>query len=87
VTLHVILILQEQRKKTLRAGNNWIGKMAQPVTIDYLHLRDLCSIEGLKDRNNAETTEEAHATFMNEYKKIFATKSNSRGTGKLSLKA
>ncbi|XP_064640814.1 cyclic nucleotide-binding domain-containing protein 1-like [Lineus longissimus] len=59
----------------------------EQVTIDYPQLRELCQIDGLKNRNNSATSDDAHRTFMNEYKKIFATKSNSRGNGKLPLKA
>ncbi|VDI41155.1 cyclic nucleotide-binding domain-containing protein 1-like [Mytilus galloprovincialis] len=41
-------------------------------TIDYEKLKMLCGIEGLKGREDEKSSEEAHETFMTNYKEIFA---------------
>ncbi|XP_046366991.1 cyclic nucleotide-binding domain-containing protein 1-like [Haliotis rufescens] len=42
-----------------------------PPVIDYDKLQELCSIDGMKNRDNNETSEEAHREFMANYHKMF----------------
>ncbi|XP_048759035.2 cyclic nucleotide-binding domain-containing protein 1-like [Ostrea edulis] len=48
-----------------------IDDIPQP-TIDYEKLRMLCNIDGLKGRDLAETTQDAHDEFIRNYDQIFA---------------
>ncbi|XP_060566986.1 cyclic nucleotide-binding domain-containing protein 1-like isoform X1 [Ruditapes philippinarum] len=58
-----------------------LPKLEKPPAIDYDKLRELCSIDGLKDVQNgvSQTSDEAHETFMQSYKSVFVQKPKKLG--------
>lgn len=58
-----------------------LPKLDRPPAVDYEKLRELCGIEGLKDIQNGieVSSEDAHRTFMDNYKAIFVQKPKKLG--------
>ncbi|XP_052817236.1 cyclic nucleotide-binding domain-containing protein 1-like isoform X2 [Mya arenaria] len=62
-------------------SNVLLPRIEKPPAIDYEKLRELCGIDGLKDMQNGvlQTTEEAHQSFMDNYKNVFVKKPKKLG--------
>ena len=52
---------------------------AERPLINYTRLRELISIDGLSDRENPESTEEAHEEFMLNYSDMFVKPAKKKG--------
>ncbi|XP_077982622.1 cyclic nucleotide-binding domain-containing protein 1-like [Glandiceps talaboti] len=70
------------RREDLTVGKSWsardrqrvrhkVPQEAETAVIDYDRLKEICSIEGLRDKSNPDTSPEAHTTFMQNYQKMF----------------
>ncbi|XP_059167093.1 cyclic nucleotide-binding domain-containing protein 1-like [Physella acuta] len=58
---------------------NKIPEQIEAPTINYDWLTKLCDIDGLKSRDKAESTKEAHEIFMQNYKHMFVQKPKRTG--------